>query len=125
MISFFIVVFLSTSILQDAVIIKPKPERPKPMTGTTRRDFLTIVARAAILPAFALRQDKIDLANINTRVEWRMARERILANMQLVMGELSKQKRPPVKIVKVHSEEAEAFNRLKIKYLSEGDDYVP
>jgi pimeloyl-ACP methyl ester carboxylesterase len=93
--------------------------------GTTRRDFLTTVARAAIMPAFALHQNKIDLASIHTRVEWRMAREKILANMQLVMGELPKQKRPPVKIVKVHGEETQAFSRLKIKYLSEGDDYVP
>jgi len=70
-------------------------------------------------------QDKIDLANIHTRAEWRMAREKILANMRLVMGELPKKKRPPVKIIRVHGEEAQAFYRLKIKYLSEDDDYVP
>jgi pimeloyl-ACP methyl ester carboxylesterase len=83
------------------------------------------MARAAILPAFPYHQNNIDLANIHTRAEWRMAREKILANMQLVMGELPKQKRPPVKIIRVNGEEARAFYRVKIKYLSEGDDYVP
>jgi hypothetical protein len=83
------------------------------------------MARAAILPTFAYHQNKIDLANIHTRAEWRMAREKILANMQLVMGELPKQKRPPVKIIRVDGEETGAFYRIKIKYLSEGDDYVP
>lgn len=95
------------------------------MTVTTRRDFLTTAASAIILPAFAGARNKVDLANIHTRAEWRMAREKILANMKLVMGGLPKQKRPPVKIIRVHGEEARAFYRVKIKYLSEGDDYVP
>ncbi|HKE05286.1 MAG TPA: alpha/beta fold hydrolase [Blastocatellia bacterium] len=95
------------------------------MTRTTRRDFLTAATSAITLPAFMFAQDKIDLANIHTRAEWRMAREKILANMRLVMGELPKKKRPPVKIIRVHGEEAQAFYRLKIKYLSEDDDYVP
>ncbi|MGH9769992.1 MAG: alpha/beta hydrolase family protein [Blastocatellia bacterium] len=96
------------------------------MTGRTRRDFLTMAVSAVTPRAFSFfAQTSIDLTSIHTRAEWRMAREKILANMQLVMGELPKQKRPPVKIVRVHGEEAQAFYRLKIKYLSEDDDYVP
>jgi len=94
------------------------------MTGTTRRDFLNTVAKAATLPAFAFAQTKVDLANLRTRTRWQRVREQILANMQLVMGELPK-KRPPVKIIKLESEETPNFTRTKIKYLAEADDYVP
>ncbi|MGE0126561.1 MAG: alpha/beta hydrolase [Blastocatellales bacterium] len=95
------------------------------MTGTTRRDFLIMMAGAGIQPAFALTQTKIDLANIRTRAEWRKAREKILASMQLVMGELPKRKRPPVEIVRLETEDLPRFTRAKIKYLSEEGDYVP
>ncbi|MGH9940659.1 MAG: alpha/beta hydrolase family protein [Blastocatellia bacterium] len=95
------------------------------MTVTTRRDFLTTAASAIIPPAFAFAQDKVDLADIRTRAEWRMAREQILAGMQLVMGELPKRKRPPVEIIRLESEDLTKFTRAKIKYLSEEGDYVP
>ncbi len=95
------------------------------MTGTTRRDFLNTVVKAATLPAFAFAQTKVDLANIRSRAEWRKAREQILAAMQLVMGELPKRKGPPVKIVRLESEDLPGFTRAKIKFLSEEGDYVP
>ncbi len=95
------------------------------MIETTRRDFLGTVAGAVVLPTFAFAQVKVDLANIRTRAEWQKACEKILANMQLVAGRLPKKKRSPVEIVKLVSEDATAFTRTKIKYLSEEGDYVP
>lgn len=95
------------------------------MTGMTRREFLSAAAGAITLPAFAFAQDRVDLASIRTRAEWRKAREKILANMQLVMGELPKMKRLPVEIVRIESEDLPGFTRAKIKYLSEEGDYVP
>lgn len=95
------------------------------MTGTTRRDFLIAAAGVIALPAFAFAQDRVDLASIRTLAEWRKARQRILAGMQLVMGELPKMKRPPVEVVRHESEDLPRFTRAKIKYLSEEGDYVP
>jgi len=94
------------------------------MTETTRRDFLTTIAGALILPAFPRARNKVDLAGIRTRAQWRTAREQILANMRLVMGELPK-KHPPVKIIRLETEESPSYIRTKIKYLAEADDYVP
>jgi hypothetical protein len=82
------------------------------------------MAKAIILPACAFAQDKVDLANIRTRAEWQRAREKILANMQLVMGELPKQKRPPAEIVRLETADSPGFTRTKIKFLSEANDYV-
>src|SRR5262245_49945641 len=113
------------SLYCTAAIIKPKTERPKHMIRTTRRDFLTTVASSFLLPTFLDAQDKVDLASIRTRADWRMAREKILAGMQLVMGELPKRNRPPVEIVRIESEDLPKFTRAKIKYLSEEGDYVP
>jgi dienelactone hydrolase len=95
------------------------------MTGMTRREFLTAAAGAIALPAFAFAQNRVDLANIRTRAEWRKAREQILANMQLVMGELPARAKPPVEIVKLAAEDLPRFTRAKIKYLSEPGDYIP
>lgn len=95
------------------------------MTETTRRDFLIAAAGTLALPAFAFAQDRADLASIRTLAEWRKARQRILAGMQLVMGELPKMKRPPVEVVRLESEDLPRFTRAKIKYLSEEGDYVP
>jgi hypothetical protein len=114
------------------------------MTGTTRRDFLIAVAGTVNIkknmfgvppsggalggrkrPAEAGTPNKhVDLAGIRTRAEWQAAREKILANMRLVMGELPK-KKTPAKIIKLESEESPNYICLKIKYLAEADDYVP
>jgi hypothetical protein len=63
------------------------------MAKTTRRDFLSTLAISIISPAIASSQTRVDTASIRTLAGWQKAREKILANMQLVMGELPKNSR--------------------------------
>lgn len=88
----------------------------------SRRSFLKASAGAAVFP---FQSTKPGLAAIRTRADWQKARARILANLQLVMGELPKQKRGKVEIVTLEQEDLPNYTRSKIKYLAEADDWVP
>jgi hypothetical protein len=94
-----------------------------------RRDFLiaatSAIAGAAVCPSRSFAQNRIDLSVIRNRDGWRVQRERILAEMQLVMGESPKTTRLALEIVKLESEEQPVFTRRKITYLSERGDDVP
>jgi acetyl esterase/lipase len=91
----------------------------------TRRRFLETSVGAAFCSARTDQQTKPDLTSIRTRAEWRKARAQILANMQLVMGELPKMKRGKVAVLNVEKEDLPAYTRSKIKYQVEPDDWVP
>jgi dienelactone hydrolase len=94
-----------------------------------RRDFLiaatSAIARAAVCPSRSFAQNGVDLSAVRNRDGWRVQRDRILAGMQLVMGELPKTTGLALGIVKLESEETPVFTRRKITYLSERGDDVP
>src|SRR4030095_12197036 len=94
-----------------------------------RRDFLiaatSAIAGAAVCPSRSFAQNGVDLSAIRNRDSWRLQRDRILAGMQLVMGELPKTTGLALGIVKLESEEKPVFTRRKITYLSERGDDVP
>ena len=94
-----------------------------------RRDFLIAatspIAGAAVTSSRSLAQSGIDLSAIRNRDGWRVQRDRILAGMQLVMGDLPKTTGLPPGIVQLKSEESPVFTRRKITYLSERGDDVP
>jgi hypothetical protein len=94
-----------------------------------RRDFLiaatSAIAGAAVCPSRSFAQNGIDLSAIRNRDGWRVQRDRILAGMQLVMGELPKTTGLALGIVTLESEEKPVFTRRKITYLSERGDDVP
>jgi hypothetical protein len=98
---------------------------PKSALYPTRREFLSAAAGALMFPGIFNEGDRPDLSAIRTRAEWRKARQKILANLQLGMGELPKMKRSPVEVVKLESEELPEYTRAKIQYLSESNDRVP
>ena len=94
-----------------------------------RRDFLievtSAIAGAAVYPSRSFAQNGIDLSAIRNRDGWRVQRDRILAGMQLVMGERPKTTEVALGIVTLKSEEKPVFTRRKITYLSERGDDVP
>lgn len=99
------------------------------MTAQTRRDFvkrLALTATGTTLCSFpTVARHQPDLSTIRQRADWQRRRKEILAGMQLVMGRLPERKNLPVDIIRLDSESLPGFTRTKIKYLSEGDDYVP
>ena len=94
-----------------------------------RRDFLLAAAGAtagaAVCPSRSFAQYGIDLSAIRNRDGWRAQRDRILAGMQLVMGELPDTTGLAPGVVTLESKETPAFTRRKITYLSERGDDVP
>lgn len=84
------------------------------MLNPTRRQFLqTLTATWLAAP------------QIRTRADWQRARAATLAAMQEVMGPLPVFAKNKVEIIRLASEEASAFTRIKLQYLSEPGDYVP
>jgi dienelactone hydrolase len=83
------------------------------------------IAGAAVSRSRSFAQSGIDLSAIRNRDGWRVQRDRILAGMQLVMGELPKTSRLPLGMATLESEEKPVFNQRKITYLGERGDHVP
>ena len=96
-----------------------------PRNEITRRSFLKASAGASFYSTRTAAQARPDLSAIRSRADWRKARAQILANMQLVMGELPKLKRGKVAVVTLEQEDLPAYTRSKIKYQVEADDWVP
>jgi hypothetical protein len=94
-----------------------------------RRDFLIAatgaIAGAAVSRSRSFAQSVIDLSAIRNRDGWKVQRARILAGMQLVMGELPETRPLALEMVTLESEENPLFTRRKITYLSERGDHVP
>ena len=94
-----------------------------------RRDFLiaatSAMAGASVWPSPPFAQSRIDLSAIRNRHGWRVQRDRILAGMQLVMGERPETTGLALGTVTLESEEQRGFTRRKITFLSERGDDVP
>lgn len=96
-----------------------------PSNNITRRRFLEALAGVAFCSTRTNAQSRPDLAVIRSHADWRKARAQILANMQLVMGELPKMNRGKFAVVTLEQEALPAYTRSKIKYQVEADDWVP
>lgn len=97
-----------------------------------RRKFLRLSAGAIMGCLLSERetspQTRPNLAFIRTRREWRKMQERVLDNMQLVMGKLERFKNEEGGVEwyeESAQEELAAFSRLKIRYQAASDDWVP
>ncbi|MDX2032688.1 MAG: alpha/beta fold hydrolase [Blastocatellia bacterium] len=64
-------------------------------------------------------------AEIRSRREWEVARERTLAGMEEAMGPLPAERKTPLNIVRHAVEETPQFTRTRITYLGEPGDPVP
>jgi len=96
-----------------------------------RRDFLEALTYASLFATLAPRSITSGQVRLPTRREWERARDRLLAGMQTVMGNLPPKSKTRVEIVNISSEDLPEFTRRKITYQSEpgksGEpgDYVP
>jgi dienelactone hydrolase len=83
-----------------------------------RREFL--------LGLFALiAQERPVRDAVRTEQDWRRARDKTLAGMQLVMGDLPTTTNSPVDVRRLEAEGLTGFTRFRVKYLSEPGDLVP
>src|SRR5438128_7329383 len=92
-----------------------------PVLSITRRHFLRELVGTAAWYA----QTKGLLDDVRTRAEWAKRREKILAQMQLVMGPLPAKKKLPVEMIELERVEQPGFTRTRITFLSEEDDRLP
>ncbi|MDZ4861118.1 MAG: prolyl oligopeptidase family serine peptidase [Candidatus Hydrogenedentes bacterium] len=78
------------------------------------------------LNLLVVRNESGDEAPITSPVEWRTRREHLLANMQLVMGDMPDgAKRAPLDVRVEEEVETPAYSRKKISYAAESGDRVP
>jgi len=91
----------------------------------TRRDFLAAMTGAAVLTRLAFAQTAVDTGGLRSRKDWEAARDRALAGMQTVMGNLPARRRTTVTIAQLASEDVTTFTRTKIMYRTEDGDDVP
>lgn len=92
----------------------------------SRRHFLHFLPALASALAFTAQgQPQTGSRAIRNRHDWQAAREQTLAGLQAVMGPLPPRPQTPPTVTELVREELPAFTRIKLKYLSEGDDYVP
>lgn len=91
------------------------------MINLTRRQFLN----ALIVSAVSSGKPNELIENVRTHSEWAKRREKILSNMQLVMGPFPKRNKLPIDLVEVEKVQRPSYTQIKIAFLSEEDDRVP
>ncbi len=94
------------------------------MANLTRRDFLTGAVGLGLFRRSTSAQLRLDLATIRTRRDFAIARQKILAGMQLVMGRLPQRSRSGLDVCSLAREDWPAFTRIKIQFRSEPGDHV-
>lgn len=97
-----------------------------------RRDFLKATASvitSVVGSSFqALAQTRPDLLAIHTRADWQKTRRKTLDGMQLVMGKLHRFQNHKIGMEWYEEsarEDLPAFSRVKIRYQTDLDDWVP
>lgn len=89
--------------------------------NSTRCQFLeTVIAAMTYNPPI-----EDSLLDVRTLRQWARSRQKILANMQLVMGPLPKRRKAALAIQRLGREDFPTFTRERITYVSEPGDRVP